>query len=128
MEPRLATLGLDQTDDVAGRPLGFEFGVDGGVEGDHAHVTGEGATVVGVAGAQDELVFAGIRVFWFASKPACVCTPTAVSIICGVPIVAEKGVVPGSLDVATPIAVAKAAVAPAVVVRSAPEIAALICA
>ena len=59
--PGLAALGLDQADDVAGRALGLELVVDGGVEGHHAHVAGQGAALVGVAGPQHELVLARLE-------------------------------------------------------------------
>ena len=59
--PGLAPLGLDEADHVARRALGLEVVVDGGVEGHHAHVVGQGPALVGVAGAQDELVLTGLE-------------------------------------------------------------------
>ena len=61
VQPGVAPLGLDQPDDVAGQALGLELVVDGGVEGDHAHVVGQGPALVDVAGPEHELVLARLE-------------------------------------------------------------------
>ena len=57
----VAPFRLDEPDHVAGQAFGLELGVDGGVEGDHAHVAGQGPPLGVVAGAQDQLVLARLE-------------------------------------------------------------------
>ncbi len=57
----VAPLRLDEAHHVAGQTLGLEVVVDGGVEGHDPDPVGEGATLLGVAGTQHELEFAGLE-------------------------------------------------------------------